>query len=112
MKRTFWAAMLLTLFWSPAAGAFFTYSQWEQLSPDARAYYIAGTFDFLVSIATTDEDERVASYYSKCINDANMTYGQLSENLKIYASERPSLQGGTVQFVLFQYLIALCGAPP
>ena len=41
-----------------------------------------------------------------------MNVGQLSENIKQFASTRPQLQTGNVLNAMIDYLIAACGKPP
>ena len=107
-----------------------TYAQWERLSADDRAAYLAGAFDSLtgfgnggagrvadafdslMGFANADAGRKVAVHYSKCMRNAGMSLGQFSEKVLAFGLSRPDLQGTTVQRVLINYLIGLCGTPP
>jgi hypothetical protein len=96
---------------SPASATFYTYAEWVALPEYGRGLYIAGLFDALVSIFRP-EDYRTASHYRQCIGDAKMTNAQLAENVRVYASSHPNLQGQPVAGAFIAYLIQLCGKPP
>lgn len=96
---------------SPASAAFMTYAIWVAQTPFFKSAYIAGAYDSLVTFAADTEGQRVATHYSVCLQNAQMTNRQLAENVERYASARPALQAGTVQKAMIDYLIEACGPP-
>lgn len=111
MLRSITAAVLIVmLFVWPCNAYFFTYSQWESLAEGNQIAYVGGIFDSLVSIATPGQ--MYQEHYTKCLAREDMTLGQLSRNMKVYASSRPKLQAQGVSGALINYLIELCGKPP
>jgi hypothetical protein len=48
------------------AQVYYNYPQWDRLNDLARATYIAGAYDSLISIATPDT-AAAARHYSKCV---------------------------------------------
>ncbi len=89
-----------------------TYAQWERLPEAQRVYYLGGAFDSLSGFAGTDAEEKVAVHFSKCMSESGMTLRQFTAHVASYAETRPDLQGGTMQGVMINYLIALCGKVP
>ncbi len=63
-------AMVAAVLNPAALPNYFTYAQWAKLSPEGRAAYIAGTFDFLVNRYDDDAGRAVASHYSGCVAEA------------------------------------------
>jgi hypothetical protein len=101
-------AVLIALLVSSAAQAnYFTYQEWLAKPAIVRAAYIAGALDSLVNYT----DPRIAMHYNNCIARAEMRSDQLADNVLNYARDKPSMQTGSVQHVLLDYLIAACGAP-
>ena len=88
------------------------YSQWERLPADAKVAYIVGAFDSLVGYFSDDLHAKMSAHYSKCVFDTRMSLTQLSERVAAFGQAHPELQGGTVQTVMVNYLISLCGKPP
>lgn len=104
--------MFLFLVWITPAHAqgykvFYNYSQWEQLSDEARLGYLAGAIDTLIASPVS-----AAIYYNKCVSNSDMKLVQLDTNVRAYVRTKPALQGGGMASALLDYLIALCGAPP
>lgn len=95
-----------------AMAMFYTYAQWDRLSPSDRAYYVAGAFDSLVSFSISPSEAKVGLHYHSCVAKAQLNNNQLAENVRAFAASRPRLHGAAVQGALVQYLIELCGAPP
>jgi hypothetical protein len=93
------------------AQVYYNYPDWDRLSESARATYIAGAYDSLVSIATADTAS-AARHYSKCVTSRQLTNEQLAKNVRAFVTTRPHLQKGPVQGGLINYLVELCGAPP
>ena len=93
-----------------AEAEFYTYSEWERASPTARAIYMAGAFDSLVTIATK-EGIVSAVHYQTCMEGSHMTNTQLAENVRIFASTRPELHARAAVSALLAYLISVCGLP-
>lgn len=87
---------------------FVNYTQWDRLNEDDRAMYMAGAFDSLTGFSSGGVAGPL--HYSRCVRP--MTLRQLSENVRVFAFARPSLQNGTVQAALGTYLIERCGTPP
>jgi len=92
------------------AQVYYTYPEWERLSDQARAMYIAGAYDSLVSIASA-ETAPIARHYSKCVS-GRVPVEQLAKNVRTFVAARPDLQKKPVQVALINYLIELCGPPP
>jgi hypothetical protein len=97
---------------SPASATFYTYAEWTGLPEGGRAAYVAGLFDGLVTFIAHVEDQPMALHFNECIKNARMTNGQLGENVRVYASTRPNLQGQPVGAALIAYLHQLYGKPP
>ncbi len=102
--------MLIML--ATAQGAFYSYAQWERLSEEPQAAYIAGAFDSLIIYADDDARRSLSRHYSGCLGRSHMNNGQLATNVRSYAATRPELQADSVQYALAQYLQALCGELP
>ena len=99
---------------SPAAnaGQFYSYHQWVALDEALRSVYIAGVFDSLLGIVRDRNDLPVTKHYDDCITRANMSNGELADNVMAYVKTRPELQERSVSGALMNYLITYCGAPP
>ena len=97
---------------STADAAFFTYSEWDRLSEDGRAMYIAGAYDSLTGYASDDRGASTARHYQQCVARAKMSNAQLAANIRVFAASRPSMQSSTVQNALVNYLIEACGKAP
>ena len=112
MKSLLIAGLLSALMTGQAgAQVYYSYPEWERLNDSARAVYIAGAYDSLVSIATPDTAS-ASRHYSKCIGSNRLTNEQLARNVRTFVATRPDLQKGPVQGGLLNYLVELCGAPP
>jgi hypothetical protein len=96
----------------PAGAGFYTYSQWEALTPNGRANYMAGAFDALTTFIFDEAGTRMAQHYLSCVSKTKMNNGQLAENVRIFASSRPEVQALPPQAALLQYLVQLCGRAP
>jgi hypothetical protein len=93
------------------AQVYYNYPQWDRLNDLARATYIAGAYDSLISIATPDTAS-AARHYSKCVVSHQLSTEQLAKNVRAFVATRPDLQKGPVQGGLINYLVELCGAAP
>jgi hypothetical protein len=87
------------------------YSQWERLPKDMRTAYVAGAFDTLAGVASDERQMKISTHYSECMSKSGMELDELATHVLTFAQTRPDLQGGTVQGVLINYLIGLCGKP-
>jgi hypothetical protein len=87
------------------------YSQWERLPQDAKVAYLAGAFDSLVGLADDQTQIQMALHYSKCVSSTHMSPRQ-TDNVSAFGTAHPELRGFTLQRVLVNYLISLCGTPP
>jgi hypothetical protein len=94
------------------AGQFYSYRQWVALDATLRAAYIAGAFDSLLGIVRDRSDLPATKHYDDCISKANMTNGELADNIIAFVKTRPRLQERSVSGALINYLVAFCGAPP
>ena len=94
------------------AGQFYSYRQWLALDQTLRSVYIAGVFDSLLGIVKDRKDLPVTKHYDQCITRANMTTGELADNIVAFVKTRPELQERSVSGALMNYLISYCGAPP
>ena len=94
------------------AGQFYSYRQWVALDDTLRSVYIAGVFDSLLGIVKDRNDLPVTKHYDRCITRANMSNGDLADNVMAFVKTKPDLQEGSVSGALMNYLIAFCGAPP
>ena len=74
--------------------------------------YIAGVFDSLLGIVRDRSDLPVTKHYDNCITRANMSNGELADNVMAFVKTRPELQERSVSGALMNYLISYCGAPP
>jgi hypothetical protein len=104
--------VILMLVSSAQVHLFFGYSDWERLPAEPRRMYLAGAMDSLLVYVSTDEQRKLSLHYSKCMFEARMSAGQLSDNVVAYAKTRPELQRDTAQAALINYLSALCGKVP
>ncbi|KRR21394.1 hypothetical protein CQ14_07020 [Bradyrhizobium lablabi] len=106
------AAMMLAA--TSAQGAYFTYAQFEQLSVNARATYIAGAYDAYTGLHDADEaSTRLQQHRQSCISNARMTNVQLAENVAAFARAHPQVQAQrNVLPALIGYFNAACGYPP
>ena len=93
------------------AQVYYKYPEWDRLSDQARAVYIAGAYDSLVSIASPDTAP-ASRHYSKCVARSQLTTEQLAKNVRTFVAAHPDLQKKPVQAGLINYLVELCGAPP
>ena len=111
MLRLICAFLMVT---SPAAnaGQFYSYRQWLALDETLRSMYIAGVFDSLLGIVKDRNDIPVTKHYDNCITRANMSTGELADNIVAFVKTRPELRERSVSGALMNYLIAFCGAPP
>jgi len=111
MKSLVIAGLLSALMIGRAnAQVYYTYAEWDRLSDQARAMYIAGAYDSLVSIVSP-ETAPIARHYSKCVS-GRVPVEQLAKNVRTFVAAHPDLQKKPVQVGLINYLIELCGAPP
>jgi len=94
------------------AGQFYSYSQWEKLDGTLRAVYIAGVFDSILGIVKDRRDLPVTKHYDDCITRANMSNGELADNVIAFVKTRPELRERSVPGALINYLVGFCGAPP
>ena len=94
------------------AGQFYSYRQWVALDDTLRSVYIAGVFDSLLGIVRDRSDLPVTKHYDDCITGANMTNGDLADNVIAFVKTRPELRERSVSGALMNYLIDFCGAPP
>ena len=94
------------------AGQFYSYRQWVALDESLRSVYIAGVFDSLLGIVRDRNDLPVTKHYDNCITRANMSNGELADNVMAFVKTRPELQERSVSGALMNYLIYYCGAPP
>ena len=99
---------------SPAAnaGQYYSYRQWEKLDDTLRSVYIAGAFDSVLGIVRDRKDLPVTRHYDNCISRANMSNGDLADNLMAFVKTKPDLRERSVSGALINYLVAFCGAPP
>jgi hypothetical protein len=112
MKSLLIAGLLSALMTGQAnAQVYYKYPEWDRLSDSARATYIAGAYDSLISIATPDTAS-ASRHYSKCVVSHQLTTEQLAKNVRAFVAKRPDLQKGPVQGGLINYLVELCGVPP
>jgi hypothetical protein len=88
------AALLVS---SAAQSNFFTYQSWLTLPESARAMYISGAYDSLITFNSDEQDQKVSSHYARCISAAKMGNGQLAANVINFARDKPDLQVGPVQ---------------
>lgn len=109
--KSIFAAVLMAAT-GPTHAVFYTYSQWDALPANPRAAYMSGFYDALISFAKDEEDAKVGTHYQSCISKSKMTNIQLSDNVRAFASTRPSHQTSGVGGALIGYLIELCGRPP
>ena len=111
MKSVVIAGFLSALMISRAnTQVYYNYPAWDRLSDQARAMYIAGAYDSLVSIASPDTAS-TSRHYSKCVS-GRLPVEQLARNVRTFVAARPDLQNKPVQVGLINYLIELCGVPP
>ena len=111
MKSLVIAGLLSVLMIGRAnAQVYYTYPEWDRLSEQARAMYIAGAYDSLVTIVSPDTAS-TARHYSKCVS-GRVPVEQLAKNVRTFVAARPDLQKKPVQVALINYLIELCGPPP
>jgi len=94
------------------AGQFYSYRQWVALDDTLRSLYIAGVFDSLLGIVRDRKDLPVTKHYDNCITRANMSNGDLADNVIAFVKSKPELQEKSVSGALMNYLIAYCGPPP
>jgi|SRR5262245_1121466 len=94
------------------AGQFYSYPQWEALDETHRAVYIAGLFDGLLGIVRDQDALPATKHYDDCITRANMSNGELADNVIAFVKTRPDLQRRSVSGALINYLVTFCGAPP
>jgi hypothetical protein len=92
------------------AQVYYKYPEWDRLSDQARAVYIAGAYDSLVSIASPDTAS-ASRHYSRCVARNQLTSEQLAKNVRTFVTAHPDLQNKPVQAALINYLVELCGAP-
>jgi hypothetical protein len=94
------------------AGQYYSYRQWVALDETLRSVYIAGVFDSLLGIVKDRSDLPVTKHYDDCITRANMSDGELADNIIAFVKTRPELRERSVSGALINYLIDFCGAPP
>jgi len=113
VRISFSIAALRAFVWCGHADAeYLTYSEWASLPSAARAYYISGLFDALTGVVNSPA-EKYQKHYSDCVRDSNMRNVQLSENLLIYAAQRPAAQSrGVIGALIFYLIDPLCGPVP
>jgi len=109
-----WLLIVSPVILSPVAnaGQFYSYSQWERLDGTLRAVYIAGVFDSILGIVKDRRDLPVTKHYDDCITRANMSNGELADNVIAFVKTRPELRERSVPGALINYLVVFCGAPP
>ena len=106
-------AVLLLFAPVPAmAGIFYTYAQWAALPADARAFYLAGNFDALITYAVNEGQARMGHHYSQCIEQSGMNSLQLAENILRFGSTRSALQTGDVTRAMGLYLVEVLRQTP
>jgi hypothetical protein len=94
-----------------ATAQLISYSQWESSSQTFREAYIAGAFDTLTTVTVDQKSTDVANHYFECIKQSKMTGVQMAENVRVFGSTRSEYHAGSVQQVLLNYLISVCGRP-
>src|SRR5438128_10555524 len=96
MKSLVIAGFLSALMISRAnTQVYYNYPAWDRLSDQARAMYIAGASDSLVSIASPDAAS-TPPHTSKCLS-ARVPVEQLANKLRTCVAARPDLQPNAVQ---------------
>ena len=102
----------MSLWVEPAVAAYYSYSEWAALPEGARAMFMSGAFDSLVSFATDADSVTVSKHYDNCVRDAHISNGQLATNILDYAKDKPKLHTQVAVSAMLDYLIAACGLPP
>ena len=77
------------------AQVYYSYPEWERLNDSARAMYIAGAYDSVVSVANLNSAS-ASRHYAKCVASSRLTSEQLARNVHTFVSARPQLQKGPV----------------
>lgn len=96
---------------SAVSANYFNYAQWDRMSLNDRAAYIAGSFDTLITVGAAGT-AKAMDHYEACMNRAGLTNVQLAENVRLFAASRPAMHGGPLQVALVSYLVELCGKAP
>ena len=94
-----------------ATAQLISYSQWESFPQSFREAYIIGAFDTLTTVTVDQKATDVANHYFECIKRSKMTGVQMAENVRVFGSAQPEYHAGSVQQVLLNYLISVCGNP-
>ena len=105
------AVIGLLLMSSSAHAGYITYSQWASFEPGRQSIYIAGAFDLLVSYAPDAAAQKRGQHFLRCVMDADMKNGQLSDNVLAFARATPEVQKYSPMAALIRYLNKLCGEP-
>src|SRR5215467_11541985 len=87
------------------AGQFYSYRQWVALDDTLRSVYIAGVFESLLVIVMDRNDLPVTKHYDNCITRANMSNGDLADNVIAFVKTKPDLQEKSVSGALMNYLV-------
>lgn len=106
------SALLIVISPVANAGPFYSYPEWAALDETHRAVYIAGAFDALLGIVRDEADLPTTKHYDNCITRANLSNGELADNLIAFVKTRPDLQRRSVTGALINYLVTFCGPPP
>ena len=77
-----------------------------------RAVYLAGVFDSVLGIVRDRSDLPATKHYDNCVTRANMSNGELADNVIAFVKTRPELRERSVPGALITYLVTFCGAPP
>jgi hypothetical protein len=110
--RFCFAVGLVALLTMPASANFYTYAEWETLSPFERGIYVASAYDFYVSASHVGHYVAAAKHFGGCLERQKMTNQQIGDGIVAFVASRPALQSQFVSSVMLQYFGELCGVAP
>lgn len=87
---------------------FYTFAEWERLSPSSQSAYVAGVLDGVTSFSIEPLDRGMADQYSACVERPRITNGQLRDALLQKVLKRPAIRSGTVLSATLGYLHEMC----
>jgi hypothetical protein len=94
MLRVLAAGVSAAIWFSPASAYYFGYSKWLTLPYQARVAYIAGAYDALTGFENPAGGRHPS--WEVCVNNAQMSIAQLTDNVQNFAKDKPQYQTGMV----------------
>jgi hypothetical protein len=89
-------------------GEYYSFAQWERLSPEIRDAYLAGAIDAMLSDHIDEFEAALSERYKSCLLRSKVTTSQMSEALLRSVAIKPNLRGDRVLSAVTDFIRDLC----